>query len=164
MKSDDDEVEELGQEDPNLQLVEVSSIAPTPKPTPLPRPPTPDLEVTGSRPAAPIRIGNNSNQPASYTLIHGKRIRVTEEVRKLCKPSDGLLIFRYLVGRRAHMNEIDRLMPIPQWRLGKKYDVEAGFHVVDVDDKTPQTCHQYESYVITCTDIVARMCHFSWKP
>ena len=125
-KSDDDEVEELGQEDPNLQLVEVSSIAPMPKPARPPRPPTPDIEVTGSKPGAPIRLGNNSKQPASYTLIHGKRIRVTEEVRKLCKPSDGLLIFRYLVGRRPHMNEIDRLMPIPAWRLSKKYDVEVG--------------------------------------
>ena len=138
IKSDDDEVEELGQEDPNLQLVEVSSIAPTPKPRPPPRPATPDIQVTGSRPGAPIRLGNNCKQPASYTLIHGKRIRVTEEVRKLCKPSDGLLIFRYLVGRRPHMNEIDRLMPIPQWRLGKKYDVEAGFHMMLVT----RACHQ----------------------
>lgn len=66
---------------------------------------------------------------------------MTEEVRKLCKPSDGLLIFRYLVGRRPHMNEIDRLMPIPAWRLSKKYDVEVGFYFcgtglkIDVDDK-----------------------------
>ena len=111
-----------------MQLVEVSSIAPIPKPAPPPRPPTPDIEVTGSRPGAPIRLGNNCRQPASYTLIHGKRIRVTEEVRKLCKPSDGLLIFRYLVGRRPHMNEIDRLMPIPAWRLSKKYDVEVGLY------------------------------------
>ena len=130
IKSDDDEVEELGQEDPNLQLVEVSSIAPIPRPAHPPRPPTPDIEVTGSKPGAPIRLGNNSTQPASYTLIHGKRIRVTEEVRKLCKPSDGLLIFRYLVGRRPHMNEIDRLMPIPAWRLSKKYDVEVGLNFV----------------------------------
>ena len=124
-----------------MQLVEVSSIAPIPKPAPPPRPPTPDIEVTGSRPGAPIRLGNNCRQPASYTLIHGKRIRVTEEVRKLCKPSDGLLIFRYLVGRRPHMNEIDRLMPIPAWRLSKKYDVEVGFYFfstglkIDVGDK-----------------------------
>ena len=39
------------------------------------------------------------------------------------------------------MNEIDRLMPIPAWRLSKKYDVEVGFYFfstglkIDVGDK-----------------------------